>query len=456
MIYILLVCLIVFFAISYLFSGKDYFAPSTVQILTFVGAVFMCIYFMWPLNCPHDFQWKTIGMIAGSMAMSTIIGVIVHRIFVKIEIRSHTAESVNVSHISEIMTFFVMFVLVITIFWTLIEVRRIGGSSGNFLETMHSFHSLHSYSTESIAKFPWLLNQLVSLTNVFFILFGFNLLLFYEKLSIWQIVQNVIIIGLCILTLLLNGSRTPIVNNLIALVIIFHLLRIQKQEGYKQYSFRTFFRIGVLIFLVMAMFFLSKSFVGRSSRNETLNAVDYLAYYTGSGIIALDKYIQRPPTLNNIFGKETFYKLISFLTSYGIVDIPPYLIHLEFRSVGGGFTTNVYTFLRSYHYDFGMAGVFLLHGLCIVFLSVFYEYVKKRRGNIGILTFGMMYYSIVMSFFAERFFSQIFSPNFVKQLAFLLVLYELLIRKRIRLKFRRTAHVLQPIPIQQESHSIDS
>lgn len=456
MIYVLLVCLIVFFAISYLFSGRDYFAPSTVQILTFVGAVFMCIYFMWSLNCPHDFQWATIGMIAGSMAMSTIIGVIVHRIFVKIEIRSHTTESVNVSPISNTITFFVMFVLVITIIWTLIEVRRIGGSSGNFFETMHSFRSLHGYTTESIAKFPWLLNQLVSLTQVLFILYGFNLILFYGKLSVWQIVQNIIIIGLCILTLLLNGSRTPVVNNLIVLVIIFHLLRIQKQEGYKQYSLRTFFRIGVLVFLVMALFFVSKSFVGRTGKNNTLNAAEYISYYVGSGFIALDNYFKHPPIPSNIFGKETFYKLINFLTSYGIVDIPPYLIHLEFRSVGGGFTNNVYTFLRSYHYDFGMAGVFLLHGLCIVFLSVFYEYVKKKRGNIGILTFGMMYYSIVMSFFAERFFSQIFSPNFVKQLAFLLVLYELLIRKRIRLKFRRPAYALQPIPNQQESQIIDS
>lgn len=456
MIYILFGSLVVLFLLCYLFSGRDFFAPSTVQILTFIGAVFMCIYFMWSLDCPHAFQQETIFMIMGTMAMSTVIGACVHKIFMKIEIKSHNPESVNVSPISNTLTFLVFCILVITVFWTLIEVRRIGGSSGNFFETMHKYRSLHGYSTESIAKFPWLLNQLVSLTHVFFILFGFNLILFYGKLSVSQIVQNVIIIGLCILTLLLNGSRTPVVNNLIALVIIFHLLRIQKQEGYKQYSLKTFFRIGILVFLVMAMFFVSKSFVGRTGRNNTMNAVDYVAYYTGSGLIAFDKYLQHPTLPSNIFGKETFYRLIQFLSSHGIIDIPPYIAHLEFRSVGGGFTNNVYTFLRFYHHDFGTLGVFLLHGVCIVFLSTFYEYVKKKRGNIGILIFSMMYYSIVMSFFTERFFSQIFSPNFVKQLAFLLVLYELLIRKRIRLKFRRPAYALQPIPNQQESHTIDS
>lgn len=455
MIYVLLIVLLVLLVLCYLLSGKDFFAPSTVQILTFVVATFMCIYFMWSLDCLHDFQWKTIGMIAGAMAMSVIIGILVHRLFAKVDITPHTPDSVDISPISTMATFFILGIQIITLIWFLIEIRRIGGVSGSFSATMHRFHAMSSYSVDEDGRIPWLLSQLIRLMHVLFLLFSFNLIRFWKYMSNQCRFIDLFIIFLCSLIMALTG-RMPVVNNLMGSIVMFHLLRVQKQGGYKQYSLKSFFRVGILLIFVMAMFFLSKSFVGRASRNETMNAVDYIAYYTGSGLIAFDKYLQHPTLPSDIFGKETFYRLIQFLSAYGFISVPPYITHLEFRSVGAGFTNNVYTFLRIYHHDFGMVGTFLFHGFSIVFLSVFYEYVKKKRGNIGILVFSMMYYSIVMSFFTERFFTQIVSPNFLKMLAIMFVLYELLIRKRIRLKFRRTDYVLHPIPIRQESHSIDS
>lgn len=456
MIYVLLVALLVLLVLCYLLSGKDFFAPSTVQILTFVTATFMCIYFMLSLDCPHDFLWETFGMIAGSMAVSAIIGVSVHKMFMKIEIKSHNTESVTVSPIPNIVSFLVMWLLFLTICWLLIEIKRIGGNSGNFFSTMSRFHAKHMYAVNGDNVFPWLLNQFIAMVHPVFMLYEFNLLRFWENIGRKEKTVNIAILSLCIIALLLTGMRTPVVNNLVNAIVIFHLLRIQKKDGNKQYSLKFFFRIGILILIILAAFFLTKSFVGRSSRNEMLNAADYLAYYTGSGIIALDNYFRHPPIQNSIFGKITFYQLNGFLIHYGFIDIPPYMRHVEFRPVGRGLKNNVYTFLRIYHCDFGVVGTFALHGLMILFLSIFYEYVKKKRGNIGILAFGMMYYSVVMSFFDERFFSYIVSMDFLTKLIPLLILYELLIRKRIRLKFRRTAYALQPIPIRQESHTIDS
>ena len=191
----------------------------------------------------------------------------------------------------------------------------------------------------------------------------------------------------------------------------------------------------------MGIFFLTKSFVGRAGQNNTLNIMDYCAYYTGTQYICLDEYFQNPPIASNIWGKETFYNLISFLIRYNLINIPPYIGHLEFRPVGGGFTNNVYTSLRLYHYDFGWIGMLFLHSLSVIILSVFYEYTKKKRSNLSILIFALMYYTIVMSFFFERFYTNIFSTNFIKILAETLIVYELLIRKRIKLVFRRTEKI---------------
>lgn len=456
MIYFLFVSLVVVFILCYFFSGRDFFAPSTVQVLTFLGAVFMCIYFMWSLDCPHDFQWKTIGIIVGAMVMSAIIGIVVHRLFSKVDIKPYTLESVEIYPISNIVSFFVLGILFFVIFWLLIEIRRIGGNGGSFFSTMSRFHAKYMYAVTGENRFPWLLNQFITLIHPVLILYAFNLLRFWQNIRCMEKTVNITILSLCVIALLLTGMRTPVVNNLANVIVIFHLIRIQKKGGYKQYSFKFFFRIGILMLIVLATFFLTKSFVGRSSRNETLNAVDYLSYYVGAGIIALDNYLNYPPIPNNIFGKITFYSLNSFLIHYGFIDLPPYMRHVEFRPVGAGLTTNVYTFLRIYHCDFGTIGTFVLHGIMILFLSIFYEYVKKKRGNIGILTFGMMYYPVVMSFFDERFFSGIISMDFLTKLIPLLILYELLIRKRIRLKFRRAAHMMRSIPVQLESHIIDS
>lgn len=446
MIYVLLVSLLVVFVLCYFFSGKDFFTPATVQILTFWGSVIMCIYFMWSMDALYDFHWETIVIVALAMGITAAIGIAVHYLFKKIEIQAHMPESVALSPISGSILVLFVGVILFTIMWLLMEIRRIGGTSGSFFEMMKRFHDINSYSTDATGRLPWLLNQLLTLLRILFLIVVFNLIRFFKVLTATQKCANFFILVLCCFGLLLTGGRTPVINQIIGCFMLFHLLRIQKNGKYEPYRFKTLVHIVLLLIVVMGGFFLVKSFVGRAGRNNSMNPVDYLAYYTGTQYIAFDQYLQRPPYSSSIIGKETFYGLNQFLINYKLVDIPPYIVHLEFRPVGAGFTSNVYTFLRAYHHDFGMVGMLTLHMLSILLLSFFYEFVKKRRGSLGILIFSQMYYTIVMSFFAERFYSNVFSLNYLKQIVIMVVLYELLIRKRIRLKFRRTAHVLQPIP----------
>lgn len=435
MIYILFISLIVLFMMSYALSGRDFFAPSTVQLLTFAGTVFMCIFFMWSMNAPYEFHWKTIGIIMSAMALTTVLGIAVHHLFRKIKIHSLTSKSAYATPISPMICFLCIGVIICTIIWQLAEIRRIGGSTGSFVKIMHDFHAVNSYSTDEAGRLPWILRQLLALMQVIFLIFSFNLIRFFNVLTFYQKCINFGLLGLCCISLLLMGGRTSVINLLISCFIIFHLLRIQKEGKYTQYNFKFLFRIALLLIGIMAGFFLTKSFVGRNGINETMNPINYLAYYTGTQYIALDQYLQEPLGVNTIWGKETFYAMIQFLIKYLSIDIPEYIVHLEFRPVGSGFASNVYTFLRVYHHDFGIAGMYVLHSISILFLSVFYEYVKKRRGNLGILIFGQIYYTIVMSFYTERFFSNIFSVNYIKQLVMLIALYEFFIKMRIRFAF---------------------
>lgn len=231
MIYILFIVLLSLFVLSYFFTGRDFFAPSTVQVLTFAGAVFMCIYFMWAMNCPHDFQEETIGLVLAAMLLSTIIGVIAHWLFSKIKIRPASCKGEDISPVYNAVSCAVAAIVIITIFWMLIEIRRIGGTAGSFYAVMHRFRLRNSYLTLEEAQFPWVLRQLVHQMKAFTVLYAFNLIYFFKELSFWEKIGDIFIIILCFISQLLGGARTPAVHIFLACLTMFHLLRLKIGGG---------------------------------------------------------------------------------------------------------------------------------------------------------------------------------------------------------------------------------
>lgn len=431
MIYILAGTLILLFFMSYFWGGQDFFAPMTIQAMSFVFSALMCIYYMWSFDAQYHFHLNSAAIIISCIALSVGIGILTHHIFIKIRIRSKTQAEIDVSPISGRTSIVILMFTMLVAAWQLWEIRRIGGTASTFIKSMFTFHSIRYWSTTGEYDLPFLLRQLIILVRAVFVLYGFDLIRFYRILPFDEKIIHVAIIGSCILNELLGGGRSRTVNHLIACSVLFHLLRIQKKNGYKKYSVRFLIRMIGLVCAFLWSFAAIKTFVGRD-QHLLSNPIDYVSYYTGTEFITFDMYLQNPPPSSSIVGKETFYDLNQNLRNYGVFDIPRYVVHLEFRSVGGGQKTNVYTLFRSYHYDFGIGGVYIFHTIASVFMSGFYEYIKKRRGNLGIIAFSLMYYSIVLSFFAERFFSTIVSVTFLKELFPLLLLYELLIRKRIR------------------------
>lgn len=296
---------------------------------------------------------------------------------------------------------------------------------------MNSFHNRNSYSTDMEAKLPLLLRQLRHLSSIFLAVFSFNLIKFFKVLTVRSRIFNVIIMVLCVAVGLLGGSRTPVVNMFINCLAMFHLLQIQKRGKYRTYKLSTLIKMFLSVFILLWGFSMLRGFVGRTNQMSPLT---YIAYYIGSGLANLDMYLQFPTLNTDIWGKYTFFDLLTNLRTLGF-DIKPYVIHLEFRYMKGISFGNVYTFIRTYYSDFGVFGVFIFHILASVISSALYEYVKKRRGDVGILLVCLGYYSIVMSFFAERFFSTLVSFSFAEDILITFILYKLLIEKAVGIRF---------------------
>ncbi len=434
MIYILTGSLLVLFIASYFFSGRDFFAPMTVQVMSFLFSGLMCIYFMHSFDAPYRFHWNSIAIIISCLALSVLIGILTHQVFNKLKIRPYAQSEINVSPISNGMNIAILVLVIFIALWEAMEVRRMSGVFGNYAESALAYRNLSYRSTTDEYDFPFLLRQLLPVAQAIFVLYGFDLFRFRKVLSLSAKIIHICVIGICILIGLLGAGRHTTVDQLIACICIFHLLRCQAQHGYRKYSFKFLLRIFIIVCIALWAFSALKTFVGREWTSVVSTPLDYISYYTGTEFITFDIYLQDPPPPTSVFGQHTFRSLILNLINFGILDIPRFITRGKFVSVGGGQINNVYTLFKTYHYDFGIAGIYILHMTASVFLSVFYEYTKKKCGNIAIITFSTMYYSIVLTFFAEYFFSNVISITFLKQLLPLLVLYECLIRKRIRVK----------------------
>ena len=453
MIYVLIIVLCIITYLSYTFCGRDYFAPTTASALTFVFSALSTVYIMVITNDFHIFRWETIWIYISAIAVSVLIGILVHHIFLKIDLSNRAQVDDSCSPISTPASILILFLIVVTILWQIWEMRRIAGGGNGFFEIMRKFERLHRYTTDEAAEYPFLLNQLVATVNTIFFIVLFNLIRFYSTLTAPQKIVNYLASALCVVSGYLTGGRRSVFNVFLGAIVIYHLLRIQKHSGYKKYNLHTIAKLALCVVLLLFVFSATKGLVGRTSN---VSIIDNIAgYYTGPQLILFDKYLQSPPPPSSLFGKESFYDLLQSLKKFGISGIPAYINHLEFRQVVDNISSNVYSVFRRYHYDFGTAGVLVLHGIASLIISVIYEYVKKTRHNRSIIILSMIYNTFFFAFFSTSFYS-IFAMSCLKRIVLAILLYELFIRKRIRLKFRRTTYALSPIPIRQELHSIDS
>lgn len=428
MIFILLATLVVLFIASYYFGGRDFLSPTTIQIITFLFACLMCMYFLYDSGLTYELHYNTVFILSTCLTMSVCIGIFVHQLFRRVKITSDDFRVHDMVPAAGIINVFVLAILMIIIIWSLYEVRRIVGYMGDYSSMMFQFRNLNSHSNNADARLPFLLRNLRPLSSGFFILYFFQLVYFFDILSPAKKSINILIITMCAVVQLQGGERTSTINCLLACVMIYHLLRIKKHHGYKTYSFKFI----IIMILICCISLWSFSFLrGVAGRRNNTDVMHYISGYAGPPIVNLDLYLQDPFFNTDIFGKYTFYRLISNLRTLG-ADIPYYTIHREYRAINGINLGNVYTAMGIYYADFGLGGVYVLYGLSSFLISILYEYVKKYRGNLLIIFFSLIYYSFVLVFFADRFFSSIFSISFAAQWVLVVIFYKLLLNNKVR------------------------
>lgn len=426
---ILLVCLMVLFCLSYISCGKDFFSPATMLSLTFMFST-MCAIYKYQ-TWKYDFSGWTTFIIVSSLSITLIINSLVVAFGPKYLTKKRLNFSEKITPITLPMTVLAVIIVIVTIFAQISRVFQVGGVSGTFQSIMVSFRMNSSYSTDLEYQTPQWIKNLQYFTNAFSYLFSFDLIYFWKELSVGKKICNTLIVVLCVLSLLLTGGRFGVATLLVAIVLMYHLIQIKKRGYYKQYKLSSILKILIIVMAAFFLFYIVRNLIGRDDDNGIL---DYVTHYFGGGIPALDIYFKKTSSEPVVWGQETFYSLINNLRKLGILDIPYYLIHREFAYSNGVSLGNVYTAFRDYYHDFGLIGMYVLHSIFSLFFSVQYQRMKEHGNLLKIIVFSTTYYSIVLYSFSNSFFAKAISIGFLIQVTVLVLLYEVLLRKKVVFK----------------------
>ena len=237
-----------------------------------------------------------------------------------------------------------------------------------------------------------------------------------------------------IIQMLLTGGRLSVIALFLSGCLYYFLFY------YKYYNRRFLidrkFLIKLFILLICGAlgFYYTKVIVGRGVDVSITDIIPYLSMYVGGPIQLLDMFLQNPIEATDIFGKEVFATLNFQLFRFGILDIEPYIIHLEFRnSETGVFLGNIYTAYRSYIYDFGFIGISVLPIIFSILVNyIYYKVIYKSslsKISLILIFFSMIYWSVFFDFVRCFFYSVVVSLTTVKQFILLIVLNNLFIKR---------------------------
>lgn len=426
--YILLGMLFLLFLFSYFSTGQDFFAPTTMMVISFILACIFSIYVS--KNIGYHIRSETLWLIVGFLFVGVFTGALCHSLVACFRVREVRETSTPLS------SAFSVFCLAFALFTALIYlrfIRRVGGT-GSFSQIMSAFRNASAYSTDVDSQVPTWMRQMMHLLRAIFYIHSFDLFRNYEKLSFRKKFLHIGIMGLTLVVSLLSSGRSSAIGSIIGGIVLVHFVRIQKLGKYKTHSLRFILKMFTTMLVTAVLFYAAKELVGRVSKDSFL---DYIAHYFGTSIINLDLFLKDPPSGSAIWGKETFYSAINILRRFGLLDVPHYLIHREFRVLHGVSLGNVYTMFRGLLYDFGTLGALAFLVLQCVLVSIIYEVTKRKKSSVWMLCFANMYYVFPLASFNDSFYASVVSVGFCVQCVMLIIFYELFCRKRIRFVIKR-------------------
>ncbi len=429
--------------LAYRLSGRDLMSPPVVM----VGMFFLCAVF--GLYRYDEWRYSTYSietavlLVLGIMSfvLAGTIGKYSRRRFFPDERSLDTPISrIEISGIVPILITMIGVVQIYTLYrqiqFTVIDlgynhstlaqtlyVYRVINMTGRIPEGygLSGIHSLLKYFVESAAAFGIFifLHNVVAVRS-----FRKKDLLWLAVISLWP------------LNALLTTSRGDLLNVIsMAFYLVYFFLGMRK--GFNQKTEMKVMKRGVQLLLVfLAVFLVVSVQQGRVSSGF----VRYLSTYTNGGIRNFDLFVKDPIPFNQgVVGNDETLRYVSILLNRLGGSSVQNTLALEFREIHGVNTGNIYTAFRRYYSDFGPCGIILFSSFLGYLLTRLYYRAKGNvstgRANFSVLLFAWLSKPIFFMAIEDSFYVSVVTLNGVIRVVFLWLMYQILVRKKIKVRF---------------------
>lgn len=270
----------------------------------------------------------------------------------------------------------------------------------------------------------------------------FSYVLFHSIVNKYKINKPLVIINIILAIFLntLSGSRGPAITYIMTMVMQFYLIYGNKKQWIKVIKFKHVF-IGVGIFLAVVFTFqLTGNLLGRSS---TKTLADYLAVYVSAPIKNLDTFLCDGKFGSKIENNQTFVYVVNYIgklfgvSSWTHTTDQPFQYNMYGYGLG-----NVYTTFYAFLYDAGVFGLVFYTVLMAVICQIsFMKAIKihkssKAKVRISILVYSYIVPYLLMSFFSNKFYENIFNQLFWLYLFIWCISSSFLFRIKIKTRFK--------------------
>lgn len=184
----------------------------------------------------------------------------------------------------------------------------------------------------------------------------------------------------------------------------------------------------IVLAVVVVLLFVRFGAVGRDT--SAYGFMDYLAIYCGAELLNLDIFLNASDWFEpTVHGWVTFGSTLGWIGDH--LNIAPWQYHpnpmdiLPYQSINGHDLGNVYTCFYSYILDFGYLGILF----CVVPMALISQIVFEKakgvffspRRDMWIVLYGFIAVQLLMSFFSDKFYSELLSLGSLKLILFFCV-----------------------------------
>ena len=420
---VLTIFLLLLSIFEYKSNNNEIASPPVLFLVPFVIACIVAI--LWSSEWNLHLHYYTFFVIIIG-CLSFCIGDFIAR---KIKVNCIKTKNNNLYRVENWkLILFALFSLVCYL-WKIKCIKSFGLSHGynTLFSSIGYLNHLAKFTTEEYIKYPGILSiclQLITAAGfVWSCLLAITLVNKQKKKGNQILILINFIIS--IIGSMTSGGRGGAMQLIIAFMSIYLLMYIKNNKNIKKIPFKVILKVIILIAITLYGFIFVMDYLGRQ---EIHMIGKYLANYIGAQIYNLDAYLSYNYKTSVIFGQETFQPIILTISKIlGIAEWSNYKLDLPFiyansKTLGIINLGNVYTTFYAYIHDFGFLGI-IFFPFTIGFISrIAYKIIKydenTTKVTIPIIVYSNIAYALVFSYFSNKFFELIITPNMIKKIIF--------------------------------------